>query len=237
MFFKIISQFGDKTILGFLVYFSTHWIGKVEGFAVMSAFSLSVTALGTLKLFYTEGRPFFLNSDVHPVSCKDLEYGFPSGHATVTFCMYITMFYCMTKKYSLLKESVLLQALGFVSIVLFLILVAFSRIFVGVHSVDQLIVGGAVGTSIAIGLCRSLDTELLEARLEKLGKGFRLSLVEMFTSKTIFIFFASQLIALLFFLGFDHETKPEWTENIEKACDSTHGNYLGEEKGSLTPAQ
>ena len=91
---KLISEAGDKAFLGFAVYFAAHWLGKTEGFTVMTAFALSVTLLGMLKLVFTEGRPFFVDPKVLPASCKDLEYGFPSGHATVSTATYLTLFYC-----------------------------------------------------------------------------------------------------------------------------------------------
>jgi len=32
---KIVSQFGDKALLGGSVFFAVHWLGKVEALAVM----------------------------------------------------------------------------------------------------------------------------------------------------------------------------------------------------------
>ena len=58
---KAISEFGDKAFLGGAVYFATHWLGKTEGFTVMTAFCLSTTFLGLLKLYFTEGRPYFID--------------------------------------------------------------------------------------------------------------------------------------------------------------------------------
>ena len=92
---KIVSELGDKTCLGFSVFFALHWLGKVEGYTVMTGFSVGVTFLGMLKLIYQEGRPFFLDGRIEPVSCKDLEYGYPSGHAVVTLSTYLPLLYCL----------------------------------------------------------------------------------------------------------------------------------------------
>lgn len=141
LFFKIVSQFGDKAILGFTVFFTVHWIGKTEAFMVMTAFDLSVTALGTLKLYYAEPRPYFLSTDLHPASCKDLEYGYPSGHTTITACVYITLFYCMACLFLFSKkgnfcESLLTSLFWFIVLCFFLLFIGFSRLFLGVHSID-----------------------------------------------------------------------------------------------------
>ena len=99
LFFKLISQFGDKALLAGAVFFAVHWLGKTEAFAVMLAFTLGTTSLGMLKLYVAEPRPFFLSPDVIPASCKDLEYGFPSGHATVATSTFGTLLYCTSNKF------------------------------------------------------------------------------------------------------------------------------------------
>ena len=150
---KVISEFGDKACLGASVFFAVHWLGKTEAFTVMTAFSVSVTCLGMFKLYFCEGRPFFLNPEIHPQSCSNLEYGFPSGHTTVTACTYGTLLYCMVRKWPFLKQSLCLQVLGFLALCAFVTIVGFSRLFVGVHSIDQLIVGALIGSALAIYLC------------------------------------------------------------------------------------
>ena len=150
---KIISEFGDKACLGASVFFAVHWLGKTEAFTVMTAFSLSVTSLGLFKLYFCEGRPFFLNPDIHPQSCSDLEYGFPSGHTTVTTCTYGTLLYCMVQKWAFIKRSLCLQILSFLALMAFVSIVGFSRLFLGVHSLDQLLVGSLIGSTLSIGLC------------------------------------------------------------------------------------
>ena len=133
---KVISQLGDKAVLGGSVFFAVHYLGKVEAYTVMTGFSLGVTFLGMLKLFYMEGRPFFLNGAIHPTSCKDLEYGFPSGHACVTASTYVTLYYCMCKRFTFLRDSSFLQFVGYLFLAGCLVLIAFTRLYEGVHSID-----------------------------------------------------------------------------------------------------
>ena len=150
---KIISEFGDKACLGASVFFAVHWLGKTEAFTVMTAFSLSVTYVGMFKLYFCEARPFFLNPEIHPQSCSIQDYGFPSGHTTVTTCTYGTLLYCMVQKWAFLRQSLCLQVNSFLVLCTFVSIVGFSRLFVGVHSIDQLLVGALIGSALAIGLC------------------------------------------------------------------------------------
>ena len=133
---KIMSELGDKALLGGSVFFAVHWLGKIEALTVMSAFTLSTTSLGMLKLYFIEPRPFFLNPNIHPSTCKDLEYGFPSGHTTVTACTYLTLLFCISQKWAFLNESKVLQVLSVVLLACVLVVIGFSRLFLGVHSID-----------------------------------------------------------------------------------------------------
>ena len=162
---KLISEAGDKAFLGSSVYFAAHWLGKTEGYTVMTAFSLSVTFLGMLKLLFTEGRPFFVDPSVTPASCKDLEYGFPSGHATVSTATYLTLLYCMSQKIGLLRDNLILQLALFVIVICAIFLVCFSRLFMGVHSMDQLLIGFFVGLAIAVWLSKNLNYEMRRVRM------------------------------------------------------------------------
>ena len=133
---KLISELADKTFLGGAVFFAVHWIGKVEAFTVMTSFALSVSFLGMLKLFFMEPRPFFCGSTIRPATCKDLEYGFPSGHATTYTAVYFTLYFCTVKKLPFFRDSLLNHLLLFALMMLGLALVCFSRLFLGVHSLD-----------------------------------------------------------------------------------------------------
>jgi len=62
------------------------------------------------KLYFAEGRPFFLNPAIHPQSCKDLEFGFPSGHTSATSATYLTLYFCIIRK---LELNPIVKVIGF----------------------------------------------------------------------------------------------------------------------------
>ena len=107
----------------------------------------------TLKLYFCGGRPFFLNPEVYPQECGLPGYGFPSGHTIAPAATYGTLLYCMVQKWAFLKRSLCLQVLGFLAVLAFVSMVGFSRLFAGVHSIDQLVVGALIGSTLSIGLC------------------------------------------------------------------------------------
>ena len=49
---KLVSQLGDKTGLGGLIFLAVHVMDRNDSFVVASAFCMSVALVGVLKLFY-----------------------------------------------------------------------------------------------------------------------------------------------------------------------------------------
>jgi len=99
---------------------------------------MSALLVSTIKLHLTEPRPFFLTDatgqSIVPSSCKDLEYGYPSGHAFVTTCTFLTLFHFAT--INLKGKYGVYKMVAYVVLTLTLFIVAFSRAYNGVHSFD-----------------------------------------------------------------------------------------------------
>ena len=148
---KLVSQLGDKTGLGGLIFLAVHLMDRNDSFVAATAFCMSVTLVGVLKLFYQEGRPFFLNPAIYPNSCDDLEYGYPSGHSCATACTYITIYNCFMIRHLKVRSQLCFFS-GLFGVLLLLLAVAFSRAYVGVHSYDQLLNGFVVGLLLALFL-------------------------------------------------------------------------------------
>ena len=91
-----------------------------------------------LKALLRRDRPPVLDPDPLPLVHLPVTYSFPSGHATVSFA-------CAT---------VLAVAVPRLWIPLYVLatLIAFSRVYVGVHYPGDVIVGAALGVAIAIAL-------------------------------------------------------------------------------------
>jgi undecaprenyl-diphosphatase len=113
---------------------SRPWLWTRVGAAILIAESVS----GALKQWSDRDRPPLSNPDPEPLVHLPPTYSFPSGHATVSFA-------CAT---------VLAVAVPRLWIPLYALatLIAFSRVYVGVHYPGDVIVGAALGVAIAIAL-------------------------------------------------------------------------------------
>ena len=113
---------------------SRPWLWTRVGVAILVAESLS----GALKLWIERDRPAVGRPIPEPLLESPSTFSFPSGHATVAFA-------CAT---------VLALALPRLRWPLFALaaLIAFSRVYVGVHYPGDVLAGALLGVVIAIAL-------------------------------------------------------------------------------------
>lgn len=113
---------------------SRPWLWTRVGAAILVAESVS----GALKNWADRARPPLSNAEPEPLVDLPATYSFPSGHATVSFA-------CAT---------VLALAVPRLRVPLYALaaLIAFSRIYVGVHFPFDVIAGAVLGFGIAIAL-------------------------------------------------------------------------------------
>ena len=123
--------------------------GRGSAAAIIVAESVS----GALKNWIERDRPPLSNPDPEPLVDLPTTYSFPSGHATVSFA-------CAT---------ILALAVPRLRVPLFALaaLIAFSRVYVGVHFPLDVLAGAVLGVGIAIAL------RMLAAALRRSAPGMR----------------------------------------------------------------
>ncbi len=94
------------------------------------------------KMGYHKPRPFMVDDDVQVFGCSS-EFGHPSGHSYATAALFLMMAleYFNTHKDAATWKKVMVP----LSSVLGTLLVGFSRLYNGVHTLDQIILGWLFG--------------------------------------------------------------------------------------------
>ena len=99
--------------------------------------------MNLLKLIYNDPRPFWVSDKVSPFKCS-VQYGNPSGHTMIGFMMLLMPWLDYNSNYRN-GETLLGKLVTKVGILIsFLVLgglVAYSRLYLGVHSLDQVLLG------------------------------------------------------------------------------------------------
>ncbi len=111
---------------------------------------------GLFKLIYLDPRPIFLNKELNNNYCI-CDYGKPSGHSLASTGITLLLYYDL-KKYIKLKGCMIYLFRFFLfSIVIAIIL---SRIHLGVHSINQCVIGALLGITIFFFIRRTEDALL-----------------------------------------------------------------------------
>ncbi len=94
------------------------------------------------KLSYADPRPYWASQDVTAFKCST-QFGNPSGHSETSIGMALTVWLDF-------DASKQFKGITLVLTLLFAVTIGYSRFFLGVHSMDQIVYGLLIGTWIAI---------------------------------------------------------------------------------------
>jgi len=168
--------------------------------------------LSVLKSFNTEPRPFFV-ADLQPATKCWNEYGSPSGHSLTSASLYFTVWKLICRTY---RPSNLLKYLSLSLTILIVIAIGVSRLYMGVHTLNQIFSGWILGLFIHILFCDILNDELTTF----VHHVHRYSVWELFWNKGTISFYTFNLIAFFnFYFGETlHPVPAEWEPQIAKNC-------------------
>lgn len=115
-------------------------LGKYYGLVKVIALAIILTVIiaAPLKLLFSQPRPGLVLSNVHVLTSSADPNSFPSGHSATTASV-VTATILKSKEYF---EKYKLINIGLVA---FLIVIAFSRIYIGMHFPFDVLVGCAIG--------------------------------------------------------------------------------------------
>lgn len=144
---KAITHLGDLGIIWILIILILAMSKNYKKTALLMAIALSLGLLITnvvLKNNVHRKRPFHAIDNLFPLISKPKDWSFPSGHATSSIGCGLIMLKNLPKKYGISGFTIGL-------------LIAVSRVYLGVHYTTDVIAGGLIGTVSALSSEKAVD--------------------------------------------------------------------------------
>jgi membrane-associated phospholipid phosphatase len=143
-FFEVITYAGNVAVLALLAAAVSIWLLRRRRFneaALVAASAAGIELLnGGLKLLFHRPRPelAYVHLDT---------YSFPSGHSAGTTAIYAVILYVLARRMASVRRQAAI-AIGFVALVA---LVGFSRLYLEVHYLSDVLAGVSLGAAWASG--------------------------------------------------------------------------------------
>lgn len=137
--FEIITKLGDFGFIWIAMTIVLVCLGKTRRRGMVMTVSLAVTFLINnllIKNLVHRIRPYEVMSDLNLIIEKESDFSFPSGHSAIAFGTAVVVFMLFSKRYSVYP-------------LILAFLMAFSRLYVGVHYPTDVLGGIAIGTLVA----------------------------------------------------------------------------------------
>lgn len=138
-----ITHLGDAGIIWIVLAVLLLLFVKTRRTGIVMAISLVINAIATnvvLKNLLARTRPYEVVEELQSVIDKQIDFSFPSGHTACAFAGAVVIYKYCPKKY------------GIAAMVL-AVLIALSRLYVGVHFPTDVLGGALVGTAAALLAC------------------------------------------------------------------------------------
>ena len=142
-FCKILSKFGAEisTLFFFIIIFSIMPLNY--SFLFLQSIIYSSYTTNTLKMIYQNDRPHW-RSDILTYSCN-YGYGNPSGHALTSIPLYLSLFHIIINYFN---TRGVINIIFFFLFLIIALSIAFSRVVLAAHSINQVIYGLTLGFGI-----------------------------------------------------------------------------------------
>ncbi|MBR4395308.1 MAG: phosphatase PAP2 family protein [Eubacteriaceae bacterium] len=139
--FSVVTLFGEATILVAPLVVLFLCVDKKAAYRAAFAYYFSALLLNNIKLLLKIPRPWIIDQSFEPVEGAKTTatgYSFPSGHSQSASSIYGSLALFIKKRWAKAALAVLTAA------------VAFSRLFIGVHTLADVVVGLLIGSASAI---------------------------------------------------------------------------------------
>lgn len=174
----VMMGISDLAVSMYILFglFVIYWcLSKKIGYSLLFAMAFGDMLNSIVKLSFCIYRPWIRNSTIVPPAVaipSASGYSFPSGHSQISMGLYGTGAYWLWNK----------KRWAAIALVLLVLLIGFSRNYLGVHTPQDVVVGlllGIYSIYMVHQLSKSYDCNDKKVDLKMLGKGLLMSVLAL----------------------------------------------------------
>ena len=141
--YRLISYFGTDKIILPIIYIMFLNVSFNVSYTLTSVFFYSKYICNILKMITRHPRPFWLSKTIF-ITCHS-GYSNPSSHCLTASAFYLSLTHIIIYKYKLIKNNIYIQIIIWLFTFVLLYLIAYSRVILAVHGIDQVCFGLIIG--------------------------------------------------------------------------------------------
>ena len=152
IFWNFMTFFGTKLGVGIIYVIFFLFIPLNQVFALTFLLLFTGYLDNTLQILYLQERPIWIKEEINTGNKHACIYGNPSGHSLTSSSLYLSLWFILSQNIDnkvlsrgitlILKYAILILSILIISVVMI------SRLYFGVHSLNQIIFGGTIGIGI-----------------------------------------------------------------------------------------
>lgn len=194
---NLITNLGSPPFVMLVIGLTFWWGHPLLGLKLLIGVLCTAIIVDLLKVFFMQARPYYAFDEISGWR-NTMGFGMPSGHAAGAATLWLMLINAIKKRWFACVAMTLILLIGV------------SRIYFGVHSPSQVLVGWVLGAVITFSLLHLANTKISNF----LGKNTWLLIVAG-------IFSTAMLIGLQFLimtqLAESFQTPVAWQTNFEEA--------------------
>lgn len=208
-FFKFITEFGSQGLLIPIIVLTYLFLSLNKAYLFLNITILALSIDCIMKMIYGEPRPFWIETSLYK-SC-DGGFGNPSGHAYASSASYLTLAHILTD-YDFFKKRSYMRIFVYLLFIGLIISILLSRLFLGVHSINQILYGSLLGSSLHFLFVHIFEMHLMsgEEFFDLFTNKMKISLIGWFQASMI-------AISLLVYFLIPNETS-DYEANLIVLC-------------------
>jgi membrane-associated phospholipid phosphatase len=218
-----VAQFftflGSNSIFIPLLIMVYNYVNIYKTYTLLMSLLISIGSFSILKVVYSSPRPYFKNEKIETFGCEG-GWGNPSGNCLSSMAFYLTLWHIITDCKELRNQK-LIKNIYLLVTCLLIVLIMFSRIMVGAHSINQVLFGGLLGFGIYYFLFFVLCIRPNDH--EQFSRILNFKNITYFTGNSLIFLF---IFLIFLFNEIDEDTKDKYYINIINKCPNTTKNLL-----------